>query len=192
MNDHLFRLNNQPCATVAHVSRSHDYRHILSQSTGGAKRHISRAFTRMNASDLALTGCVSASDTRDVSQGSFSRRRAPDVFIRINSKIGANGFPAALEMRAFIYMNAPGLALTRGISASDTRDVSQRSFSRCRAPDVFIRINAAGIALRVSGSRRALLQPWLQPNSATEQTTKPHHSMGFRAFGATENREAAM
>lgn len=135
MNDHLFRLNNQPCATVAHVSRSHDYRHILSQSTGGAKRHISRAFTRMNASDLALTGCVSASDTRDVSQGSFSRRRAPDVFIRIN---------------------------------------------------------AAGIALRVSGSRRALLQPWLQPNSATEQTTKPHHSMGFRAFGATENREAAM
>lgn len=141
ISDQLFRLDNHPCATTAQVSRSADDLRLLRPPTGGTKRHALRAFIRINASGLALTG---------------------------------------------------------GVSVSDTLDASQRALTRRRAPNVFIRINAAGIALRFSENRRALrrlralLQSWLQPNSASEQITKPHHSMGFLAFSATENRGAAM
>jgi len=204
MSDQLFRLDNHPCATTAQVSRSADDLRLLRPPTGGTKRHALRAFIRINASGLALTGGVSVSDTLDASQRALIRRRAPNVFIRINSQVGANGFPAAPKTGAFIRINASGLALTGGVSVSDPLDASQRALIRRRAPNVFIRINAAGIALRFSENRRArrrrralrrlraLLQSWLQPNSASEQITKPHHSMGFLAFSATEHRGAAM
>ena len=198
ISDQLFRLDNHPCATTAQVSRSADDLRLLRPPTGGTKRHALRAFIRINASGLALTGGVSVSDALDASQRALIRRRAPNVFIRINSQVGANGFPAAPKTGAFIRINASGLALTGGVSVSDTLDASQRALTRRRAPNVFIRINAAGIALRFSENRRALrrlralLQSWLQPNSASEQITKPHHSMGFLAFSATENRGAAM